>query len=240
MGKKERTTMEKITPDNFEDLYADTIEQRQIDLFVSREMERQVHRYIKVMSGSRESMERFAARLAMLSLPQKEDAIARYIDLNRKIVDGLDWKMVLVRAMANYCDTFSYMVTLVRNKRKMVYYLKRIKSKYLRFHTVFEENGKFGIRDYQGGVAVLPKYDFLRTPYVYVDDLTMMPVIAEKDGKMGLVLPDYHDTVVADFVFDDISLRDEYPYFEAVKGKMKGTLDPSGQFEEYESAPVRK
>ena len=36
---------------------------------------------------------------------------------------------------------------------------------------------------------------------------------------MGLILPDGKDTVVADFIYDDISLRDEYPYFEARKGK---------------------
>ena len=34
---------------------------------------------------------------------------------------------------------------------------------------------------------------------------------------MGLVLPDGKDTVVVDFIYDDISLRDEYPYFEATK-----------------------
>ena len=44
-----------------------------------------------------------------------------------------------------------------------------------------------------------------------------MPIIAEKEGKVGLILPDYHDTVVADFIYDDIALRDEPPYFEATK-----------------------
>ena len=102
----------------------------------------------------------------------------------------------------------------------------------MQFHEVFEENGKFGIRDHQGNIIVKPVYDFLRTPYIYVDDLINVPIIAEKNGKMGLILADGNDTVVADFVFDDISLRDEPPYFEAQKGKMKGTLDFNGQFEE--------
>ena len=44
-----------------------------------------------------------------------------------------------------------------------------------------------------------------------------MPIIAEKEGKVGLILPDYHDTVVADFIYDDIALCDEPPYFEATK-----------------------
>ena len=167
-----------------------------------------------------------------MTLEEKKQAIARYIDLNRKVLDGLDFKIVLARAVANYCDTFSYMLTLINNKRKMVYYLHRIRDTYMQFHEVFEENGKFGIRDHQGNIIVKPVYDFLRTPYIYVDDLINVPIIAEKNGKMGLILADGNDTVVADFVFDDISLRDEPPYFEAQKGKMKGTLDFNGQFEE--------
>ena len=74
-------------------------------------------------------------------------------------------------------------------------------------------------------MLVSPKYDFLRRYYTYVDDLCMMPIIAQKDGKMGLILPDGNDTVVADFVYDDISLRDEYPYFEARQGKKKILLE---------------
>ena len=41
---------------------------------------------------------------------------------------------------------------------------------------------------------------------------------------MGLVLPDRKDTVVADFIYDDIQLRDEPPYFEAWQGKVKTLL----------------
>ena len=54
-----------------------------------------------------------------------------------------------------------------------------------------------------------------------------MPVIAQKNGKLGLILPDRKDTVVADFVFDDIQLRDEYPYFEGWIGDKKVYLDES-------------
>ena len=42
---------------------------------------------------------------------------------------------------------------------------------------------------------------------------------AQKDGKMGLILPDGHNTIVAEFIYDDISLREEAPFFEAVKGE---------------------
>ncbi len=222
--------MEKITQENFDDQYVDSIEVQQIDKFVCDEMSRQIHRYIKGMSGTKRMMERFEQQLSQLSVPQKEEAIARYIDLNRKVLSGLDFKIILTRAMANYCDTFSYMLKLVNDKRKMVFYLNRIKSKYIQYHQVFEEEGKFGIKDHRGRVLVHPYYDFIRTCYVYVDDLRTMPIIVEKNSKMGLILPDGKDTVVADFVYNNISLRDDPPYFEAVKGKVKGLIDIDGTF----------
>ena len=221
--------MKKITIENFDELYVDNIELQQIDKFVCDEMARQIHRYIKGMSGSKQIMLKFEESIQKLSVPEKEKAIARYIDLNRKAVSGLDWKIILVRASANYCDTYDYWLKLINDKRKAILYLQRIKNKYLRFHTIFEENGKFGMKDYEGNVIVKPEYDFLRTCYVYVDDLVMMPVIAEKDGKLWLILPDGINTVVADFIYDDIYLRDEYPYFEAKKGRKKVLLNEKGE-----------
>jgi hypothetical protein len=212
--------MSKITQENFESMYIDPIEIRQIDKFVCQEMGRQMHRYIKGMSGTKRIMEKFEEALSSLTVEQKEEAIARYIDLNRKSISGLDFKLVLARAIANYCDTFEYMLEMVNNRQKMEFYLKRIKGKYIQYHEVFEQDGKFGIKDFKGNILVSPQYDFLRTCYTYVDDLIMMPIIAQKNGKMGLILPDRKDTVVADFIYDDIQLRDEPPYFEAIlKGK---------------------
>ena len=208
----------KITQENFEETYVDSIELERIDKFVCDEMARQIHRYIKAMKGSKTIMLKFEEQLATLTVEEKEEAIARYIDLNRKVLSGLDFKVVLARAMANYCDTFAYLVELVNNKRKMVFYLNRIRDKYEQYHEVFEENGHFGIKAHKGNVLIPAHYDFLRTPYVYVDDLRTLPVIAQRDGKMGLILPDGKETVVADFIYDDISLRDEPPYFEAWKG----------------------
>lgn len=217
--KNQDIAMEKkITQENFEDTYVDSIELERIDKFVCDEMARQIHRYIKAMKGSKAIMLKFEEQLATLSIPEKEKAIARYIDLNRKVLSGLDFKIVLARAMANYCDTFAYLIELVNNKRKMVFYLNRIREKYEQYHEVFEDNGKFGIKDHQGNTLIPAHYDFLRTPYVYVDDLRTLPVIAQRDGKMGLILPDGKETVVAEFIYDDISLRDEPPYFEAWKG----------------------
>ena len=118
----------KITQENFEDTYVDSIELERIDKFVCDEMARQIHRYIKAMKGSKAIMLKFEEQLATLTVPEKEKAIARYIDLNRKVISGLDFKVVLARAMANYSDTFAYLVELVNNKRKMVFYLNRIRE----------------------------------------------------------------------------------------------------------------
>jgi hypothetical protein len=221
--------IKNITPENFDDVFIDEIEIRQIDKFVCGEMGRQIHRYIKGMRGTKTMMENFEKAISTLSVPEKEVAIARYIDLNRKVLSGLDFKIILARSIANYCDTFDYMLTMINDKRRMAFYLDRIKSKYVRYHVVYDENGKYGMKDYEGNVIVKPEYDFLRTCYVYVDDLVMMPVIAEKDGKLGLILPDGINTVVADFIYDDIYLRDEYPYFEAKKGRKKVLLNEKGE-----------
>lgn len=210
--------------------YADPIEQQEIDKFICNEMGRQIHRYIKGMSGTKEAMLRFEEKLSTLTVPEKEKAIAKYIDLNRKALDGLDFKMILARAVANYCDTYQYMLEFINDKRKMIFYYIRMKEKYVQYHEVFEENGKFGIKDYQGNIVISPSYDFLRTCYIYVDDLRTLPIIAEKNGKMGLILADGHDSPVADFIYDDISLRDEYPYFEATLDGITGLITKDGVF----------
>ena len=199
------------------DNYVDPIEQSEMDKFVCMEMGRQIHRYIKAMRGSVSMMYRFEEQLKTLTIPERETAIARYIDLNRKVVSGLDFRMIVARAMANYCDSFDYLEAMLHNEAKFEGYMKRVYSKYIQFHEVFEHDGKFGMRDYKGNILVHPLFDFVRTCYVYVDDLRTMPVIAQRDGKMGLILPDGKETEVAPFVYDDISLRDEPPYFEATQ-----------------------
>ncbi len=199
------------------DNYVDPIEQSEMDKFVCMEMGRQIHRYIKAMRGSVNMMYRFEEQLKTLTIPERETAIARYIDLNRKVVSGLDFRMIVARAMANYCDSFDYLEAMLHNEAKFEGYMKRVYNKYIQFHEVFEHDGKFGMRDHKGNILVHPLFDFLRTCYVYVDDLRTMPVIAQRDGKMGLILPDGKETEVAPFVYDDISLRDEPPYFEATQ-----------------------
>ena len=209
--------------------FADPVEERQIRHFACKEMGRQIHRYIKGMRGSKAQMLRFEDSLENLSLEEREKAIALYLDLNRKALKGLDMKMVLVRSVANYSDTFEYLVTLVNDKRKMVKYLNLIREIYIQYHEVIERKGMFGILDHRGRILVEPKYEFLRTCYVYVDDLRTMPLIAQLDGKLGLILPDGKDTIIAPFIYDSISLRDEPPYFEAKKGNKRVLLNTDGE-----------
>ena len=222
--------MEKITIDNFEEQYVDGVEQAQIDKFVCDEMLRQIHRYIKAMSGSIAIMHEFDNRLKGCSVEERERAISNYIDFNRKVLGGLDYKIILTRAMANYCDSFDYFVTMIQNQEKFEYYINRIHQKYERFHEIFEENGKYGMKDSEGNVMITPNYDFLRTcKHAYVDDLCIMPVIAEKNGKLGLILPDGKDTLIADFVYDDIAIRDEPPFFEVMKDGQKIYINRYGK-----------
>ena len=76
----EDITMKKITAENFDELYVDKIELAEIDKFVCNEMSRQIHRYIKGMSGSKNIMLKFKESLSKLSLTEKENAIAQYIN----------------------------------------------------------------------------------------------------------------------------------------------------------------
>ena len=68
----EDTNMKKITAENFDELYVDKIELAEIDKFVCNEMSRQIHRYIKGMSGSKTIMLKFEESLSKLSIPEKE------------------------------------------------------------------------------------------------------------------------------------------------------------------------
>lgn len=199
-----------------EGIFRDDIELTQMDKFFANEMGRQIHRYIKAR-GSLEMLKKIEKVIETLSVPKREKAMARYIDRNRKVVENLDWRMLIARAMANYCDSFNYFSKMVADEETMKFYEDRMKEKYVRLHDVYEENGKYGLKDWDGTVTLPAEYDFLRTPFVYVDDLLSMPVIAERDGKMGLVMPDGKGTVVLPFEYDDISLRDEEPWFELTK-----------------------
>lgn len=199
-----------------EGIFRDEIEIKQIDKFFCNEMSRQIHRYIKAR-GSMGMLEKVEKQIETLSIPRREKAMARYIDRNRKVIENLDWRMLITRSMANYCDSYNYFMKMIADEDTMKFYEDRMKEKYIRLHTVYEDNGKYGLKDWDGTIILPADYDFLRTPFVYVDDLLSMPVIAEKNGKMGLVMPDGHETIVLPFEYDDISLREEEPWFELTK-----------------------
>lgn len=57
---------------NIINAYADPIEKWQIRHFVCKEMERQIHRYIKAMRGSKEYMLKFEDTLKDFELIDKE------------------------------------------------------------------------------------------------------------------------------------------------------------------------
>ena len=210
-------------------LFRDEIEITQIEKFFCNEMGRQIHRYIKA-HGSMTMLESVEKRLDVLAVPEREHIMTRYIDRNRRLVENMDWRMLVARSMANFCDSYDYFEQMIADKDTMTFYVERFKGIYLRFHKIVEQDGKYGMVEYDGRVLLHPQYDFLRTPYVYVDDLLSMPVIAEKNGKMGLVMPDGKDTVVVPFEYDDISLRDEAPWFELTKGNTTTLWDNLAPF----------
>ena len=212
-----------------EGLFRDEIEITQIEKFFCNEMGRQIHRYIKA-HGSMTMLESVEKRLDVLPVPEREHVMTRYIDRNRRLVENMDWRMLVARSMANYCDSYDYFEKMVADKGTLAFYVDRFRKIYRRFHKSVEKDGKYGMVEYDGRVLLHPQYDFLRTPYVYVDDLLSMPVIAEKGGKMGLVMPDGKDTVVLPFEYDDISLRDEAPWFELTQGKKTVLWDDLAPF----------
>ena len=63
---KKEIIMERITLENFDATYVDPIEEERIDKFVCDEMSRQIHRYIKGMSGSKDIMNKCEAQLSTL------------------------------------------------------------------------------------------------------------------------------------------------------------------------------
>lgn len=106
-------------------IFRDEIELKQLDKFFAMEMGRQIHRYIKAR-GSMSMLEKIEQRVETLSIPERERAMAKYIDLNRKVIANLDWRMLIARSMANYCDSYNYFVKMVADEETMNFYVKRM------------------------------------------------------------------------------------------------------------------
>ena len=56
-----------------------------------------------------------------------------------------------------------------------------------------------------------------------------MAGIAEKNGKISLILPDGTDTGIAEFIYDDMQLRCEPLYLECIQGKKHILIDRYGK-----------
>lgn len=81
--------MKRITAENFEELYVDKIELAEIDKFVCCEMSRQIHRYIKGMSGSKTIMVRFEDSLSKLSVPERKKPLLNILTLTERLLVDL-------------------------------------------------------------------------------------------------------------------------------------------------------
>lgn len=60
------------TPESLIKEYADPIEQQEIDKFIRAEMGRQIHRYIKGMSGTKQAMIKFEENWQVFQFPRKK------------------------------------------------------------------------------------------------------------------------------------------------------------------------
>lgn len=98
--------------------------------------------------------------------------------------------------------------------------LDAINRGYDTFQTVFEENGLYGVKDYDGNVVVPAAFDGIAETYsTWLFDLPI-PVI--KDNKVGLVVPDGTGKIMTDFVYD--SIRYAGTGFMCVCGCKKGVI----------------
>ena len=75
-------------------IFRDEIELKQVDKFFAGEMGRQIHRYIKAR-GSMSMLEKVERQVEALPIPERERVMAKYIDLNRKVIANLDWRMLI-------------------------------------------------------------------------------------------------------------------------------------------------
>ena len=79
---------------------------------------------------------------------------------------------------------FQYMLDFVNDKRKMVFYYQRIKAKYIQYHEVFEQDGKFGLQAHQGNI--------MPVSYTHLDVYKRQPIYiigGDRNSMNGPTLP---------------------------------------------------
>ena len=89
---------------------------------------------------------------------------------------------------------------------------------------VFEENGKFGVKDLTGEIMIPAIYDSIE--YTHDDWCRFYPVPASLNGKMALVASDGKGTPCTEFEYDLISHRCGFFFLE--KDEKGGFADIDG------------
>lgn len=119
----------------------------------------------------------------------------------------------------------------LEKKNRSVYHLTDIRAWYINrydwYDTVYQENGKKGLKDLKGQVVVPAKYDAFkeRSHFLYTRDI---PRIAQLHGKVGLVKAYSGGEELTPFDFDDISFMIILPYFTVKKGEKLGIVGKDG------------
>ena len=147
--------------------------------------------------------------------------IDRLIDLteeNEKMEDGQEWGQ--------------QSQTGRRRKHRSSYDLVSFRYRYIGrydwFDTLFEENGKFGLKDLKGEVIVPAKYDGFpeRYHFIYTHDV---PRVALLHGKACLVKADGSGEELTPLDYDAISYMIILPYFQVKKGDKLGIIGTDGR-----------
>ena len=100
---------------------------------------------------------------------------------------------------------------------------------------VFEENGKFGVRNFLGKVIIFPEWDDIPCPLDYFAN-DKVPYIVSKDGLCGLVMAGDDNRIISDCIYDFITPEGERniyspnicEYFIVSKDKLYGILNIDG------------
>ena len=104
----------------------------------------------------------------------------------------------------------------------------RYVNRYDWYDSVFEENGKKGLKDLKGEVVVPAKYDDFqeRCHYVYTHDI---PRVAIVQGKAGLVKAYGNSEELTAFEYDSMAFMIIEPYYTVRKGTKYGIIGMDGR-----------
>lgn len=119
-----------------------------------------------------------------------------------------------------------------KNGHRSSYNLLNIRSMYVDrydwYDSVYEENGKLGLKDIKGDVVVPAKYDGfqMRCHYLFTHNV---PRVATVNGKAGLVKAYGNGEELTTFDYVSISYMIILPYFTLKKGEKYGIIHMDGR-----------